>query len=70
MKIQINCRRPLHVQGDAGHPGLQGGGQEKNNWKKWRAKEEEKHKGSLTQTAVEVARGAPPPQKKGKKIQI
>jgi hypothetical protein len=27
---------------------LQGGGQEKNNWKKWWAKEEEKHKGSLT----------------------
>jgi hypothetical protein len=38
------------VQGDAGHPGLQGGGQENNTWKKGRAKEEEeKHKGSLTQ---------------------
>jgi hypothetical protein len=24
---------PLHVQGYAGHPGKQGGGQEKNNWK-------------------------------------
>jgi hypothetical protein len=22
------------VQGDAGHPGKQGGGQEKNNWKR------------------------------------
>jgi hypothetical protein len=27
------------VQGDAG------GGQEKNNWKKWRAEEEERYKG-------------------------
>jgi hypothetical protein len=35
------------VQGDAGHPGYQVGGQEKNNQKKWRAKEEERHKGSL-----------------------
>jgi hypothetical protein len=24
------------------------GGQEKNNWKKWMAKEEERHKGLLT----------------------
>jgi hypothetical protein len=31
------------VQGDAGHPGQQGGGQEKNNREKWRA-EEEMHK--------------------------
>jgi hypothetical protein len=31
-------QRPLHVQEDAGHPGWQGGSQEKNNWKKWRAK--------------------------------
>jgi hypothetical protein len=30
------------VQGDAGHP-------EKNNLKKWRAEEEERHKGSLSQ---------------------
>jgi hypothetical protein len=37
------------VQGDAGHPGYQGGGQEKNSWKKWRAEEEERHKESLTQ---------------------
>jgi hypothetical protein len=29
------------VKGNAGH-------QEKNNWKKWRAEEEERHKGSLT----------------------
>jgi hypothetical protein len=26
---------------------LKGGGHEKNNWKKWRANEEERHKGSL-----------------------
>jgi hypothetical protein len=25
-----------------------GGGPNKNNWKKWRAEEEERHKGSLT----------------------
>jgi hypothetical protein len=37
------------VQGDAGHPGYQGGGPEKNNRKKWRAEEEERHKGLLTQ---------------------
>jgi hypothetical protein len=34
------------VQGDAGHPGSQGGGYKKNNQKKWRAKEKERHKGS------------------------
>jgi hypothetical protein len=28
---------PLHVQGDGGHPSSQGGGQEKNHGKKWRA---------------------------------
>jgi hypothetical protein len=32
------------LQGDAGHPSLQGGGQEKSNLKKWRAKEE-RHRG-------------------------
>jgi hypothetical protein len=36
------------VQGDAGHPGGQGGGKEKNNRKKWRTKVEERHKGSHT----------------------
>jgi hypothetical protein len=36
------------VQGNAGHPGLQGGGQEKNNRKKLSAEEEERRKGSLT----------------------
>jgi hypothetical protein len=41
-------QRPLHVQGDAGHPSWQGGGQEKHNWKKWRVKEEEKHKRPLS----------------------
>jgi hypothetical protein len=28
-----HSQRPLHVQGDAGHPSLNGGGQEKNNRK-------------------------------------
>jgi hypothetical protein len=41
-------QKPLHVQGVAGRPGQQGNGYEKNNWKKWRAEEEERHKGSLT----------------------
>jgi hypothetical protein len=46
----LRSQRPLHLQGDAGHPSQQGGGPEKNNnWKKWRAKEEERHKGLLTQ---------------------
>jgi hypothetical protein len=46
--------RPLHVQGDAGHPSYQGGGPKKNYQKKWSA-EEERHKGPpLT----------PPPKKK------
>jgi hypothetical protein len=43
------------VQGDAGHPDYQGGGPKKNNWKKWRAEEEERHKGSLT-----PKKGGPP----------
>jgi hypothetical protein len=38
----------LYVQGDAGHPGYQGGGSEKNNQKKWRVEEEERHKESPT----------------------
>jgi hypothetical protein len=36
------------MEGDAGNPGCQGGVQEKNYQKKWRAKEEERHKGWLT----------------------
>jgi hypothetical protein len=36
------------VQGVSGHPSKQSGGPKKNNWKKWRAEEEERHKGSLT----------------------
>jgi hypothetical protein len=28
--MQLRSQRPLHVQGDAGHPGKQGGGPEKN----------------------------------------
>jgi hypothetical protein len=47
--MELRSRRPLRVQGDAGHPSEHGGGQEKNNWKKWRAEEEERRKGSLTQ---------------------
>jgi hypothetical protein len=39
----------LHVQGDVGHPGQQGGGPEKNNRKKRRAKEAESQKWSQTQ---------------------
>jgi hypothetical protein len=30
---RLRSQRPLHVQGDAGLPGWQGGGQEKNNRK-------------------------------------
>jgi hypothetical protein len=41
--VRLRSQRPLHVQGDAGHPGHQ-----KKNWKKWRAEEEERHKGMLT----------------------
>jgi hypothetical protein len=26
--MQLRSQRPLHVQGDAGHPGYQGGGQD------------------------------------------
>jgi hypothetical protein len=42
------------VQGNAGLPGEQGGGQEKYNWKKWRAVEEERHKGLLTKKDMQV----------------
>jgi hypothetical protein len=31
------CQRPLHVQGDAGHPGQRSGGQKNYNKKKCRA---------------------------------
>jgi hypothetical protein len=48
--MSVRSQRPLHMQGDAGHPGKQGGGPQKNNRKKWRAKEEERHKGSPTPT--------------------
>jgi hypothetical protein len=47
--LQLWSQRPLHVQEDASHPGWQGGGQVKNKRKKWRAEEEERHKGSLHQ---------------------
>jgi hypothetical protein len=40
------------VQGDAGHPGEQGGGHKKNNWEKWRAEKEERHKGLLIQKRI------------------
>jgi hypothetical protein len=52
--MQLRSQRPLHVQGDAGHPGEQGGGPKKNNQKKWRAKVEERHKGSLTKKSVSM----------------
>jgi hypothetical protein len=32
--MQLRSQRPLHVQGDADHPGLQGGGPEKNHREK------------------------------------
>jgi hypothetical protein len=35
--MRLWSQKPLHVQGDAGQPGWLGGGQERNNWKKWRA---------------------------------
>jgi hypothetical protein len=44
----VRSQRPLHAQGDAGPPGEQGGGPKKDKQKKWRAEEEERHKGSLT----------------------
>jgi hypothetical protein len=43
------------VQGDAGHPGYQGGGHKNNNWKKLRAEEEERHKGSLTKKIIKMS---------------
>jgi hypothetical protein len=46
----LRSQKPLHVQGDSG-PGKQGSGPKKNNRKKRRAKEEERHKGPLTQKA-------------------
>jgi hypothetical protein len=47
--MRMQSQRPLHVHGDAGHPSLQGCGQEKNNQEKWRSEEEEeRHKGSPT----------------------
>jgi hypothetical protein len=39
------CQRPFHVQGDDGHPGWW---TRKEYLEKWRAEEEERHKGSLT----------------------
>jgi hypothetical protein len=37
------------VQGDAGHPGLTRWWPKNNYQKKWRAEEEERHKGWLTE---------------------
>jgi hypothetical protein len=50
--MRLRSQRPLYVQGDAGHPSYQSGGQEKNIQKKWRADEEERHKGLLTQKGL------------------
>jgi hypothetical protein len=36
--MQLRSQRPLHVQGDAGHPGQRGGGPKKNNWKKMKGR--------------------------------
>jgi cadmium resistance protein CadD (predicted permease) len=40
-------------------PVKQGGGPKKNNWKKWRGKEEERHKGSLTKNRRKKAKIRP-----------
>jgi hypothetical protein len=40
------------VQGDAGHPGCQGGGQDNNEWKKLRAEEEEERLGPTCGTSA------------------
>jgi hypothetical protein len=32
--MRLKSQKTLHVQGDAGHPGKQGGGQGKNNRKR------------------------------------
>jgi hypothetical protein len=47
--IQLRNQSPFHVQADPGNPNYQGGGQEKNNRKKWRAEEVERHKEQKTQ---------------------
>jgi hypothetical protein len=47
--MRLRSQRPSCVQGDASHPGQQGGGQKNKKIKKWRAEEEEeRYKGSLT----------------------
>jgi hypothetical protein len=51
--MQLRSQRPLHVQGDAGHPSYQGGGPKRIIGKKWRADEEERHKGSLTPKSIQ-----------------
>jgi hypothetical protein len=54
--MQLRIQRPLHVQGDAGHPFNRVLDKKSIIRKKWRAGEEERHKGLL-----------PPPPKKDKK---
>jgi hypothetical protein len=46
-KTKKNCKGTLILQGVAGHPSRQGGGPEKNNWNKWTAEEEERHRCTL-----------------------
>jgi hypothetical protein len=53
--MQLRSQRPLHVQGDAGHPGNKVVDPKRIIGKKWRAEEEERHKGSLTQKKVDTA---------------
>jgi hypothetical protein len=43
--ICLRSQRPLQMQG---HHGKWGCGHKKNNCKKWKGKEEERHKGLLT----------------------
>jgi hypothetical protein len=49
----------VKLEAIAGHPSQQDGGQENNNWKKWRAEEEERHKRSLTQKTGKISKTFP-----------
>jgi hypothetical protein len=44
----LRSQRPLHVQGDVGHPVNKVVDPKRTIGKKWRAEEEERHKGLLT----------------------
>jgi hypothetical protein len=59
--IRLWSQRSLYLQGDAGHPSWQGWRTRKESSENWRAKEEERHIGSVT---------SPPPHKRRKKISL